>query len=213
MGLGYQALYWGDLDAAKQAVAKGVSQRDLDAALLTVCDRGYLDIARLLLDNGANVDCRWEPRDFGYTPLMRALQTHTDIGSKQLKHTRQHRQIVRLLLARGADVRLQDKYGRTAVRHALLKFRLLSLPTLLCYSCLAFFRRRGEPVPAADPCPECGCALQTRSAHDYIRKHAGGNRYMQREFTFTEVYCPACGHVADSNRDFAARQAENETLW
>ncbi len=58
--------------------------------LIIACQHGYLDIARLLLDSGANIDLKCNE---GCTPLFNACANN-------------HTNIVRLLVERGADINL-----------------------------------------------------------------------------------------------------------
>ncbi len=76
---------------ADRANAKG--QRPLAG----VCWKGALDIARALLDRGAEIDAGGG----GMTPLMLASMCG-------------HREVVALLLARGADPRLRSANGHSA---------------------------------------------------------------------------------------------------
>jgi len=68
--------------------------------LFYAVDEGKTPIVRLLIERGANVNARME--QFQYTPLM--------VAAQNLKLD-----IVKALLAAGADHKLADKYGRTAL--------------------------------------------------------------------------------------------------
>src|SRR5262245_7026985 len=85
------------------ATTSSLQTPNLDGQLVAAAQQG--DVARVtaLLDQGARVDAR---NEFELTPLIVAA----DKGNVQL---------VRLLVARGADVNLKDHtYGKTALRAA-----------------------------------------------------------------------------------------------
>jgi hypothetical protein len=88
----------GDAAAVKKLLDGGVDVntkfRYGTTALSFACDRGHLDVVKLLLDRGADVNVR----DTFYmaTPLTWAV-------SPQMGRTPQHPEIVRLLLAKGAQ--------------------------------------------------------------------------------------------------------------
>ncbi|BCZ82462.1 hypothetical protein PTKU64_61370 [Paraburkholderia terrae] len=69
-----------------------------DTALLTACKKGDAEIARVMIDHGANVK---HANASGVTPLMAAAYGGYD-------------GIAALLLARGADESLKDNRGMTA---------------------------------------------------------------------------------------------------
>jgi Ankyrin repeats (3 copies) len=88
----------GDAEAVKKLLDAGVDVntkfRYGTTALSFACDRGHLDVVKLLLDRGADVNVR----DTFYmaTPLTWAV-------SPQMGRKPQHSEIVRLLLAKGAQ--------------------------------------------------------------------------------------------------------------
>jgi ankyrin repeat protein len=71
--------------------------------LLAAVAHNQLEIAELLLANGAVVNAR---DGYGHTPLMQALWVYN------------HDKMVRLLLAKEADVNLEDKWKMTALAYA-----------------------------------------------------------------------------------------------
>ena len=81
-----------------------------DTPLISACYGGFVDIVRLLIDKGADVD-KANDEQLGETPLNIACQ----VG---------HLEVARLLLESGADVNKADKYGRTPLRNACDQGRL-----------------------------------------------------------------------------------------
>ena len=98
-----KAVYQGNADCVQALV--GQSRQEVNRALLVAALTGHRDIAKILLDNGAEVDTR---ADDGRTPLMLAA-------------TRGDTDLVSLLLASGADPTLIDRSGETAGTLALSK--------------------------------------------------------------------------------------------
>ncbi|MBT9313602.1 ankyrin repeat domain-containing protein [Leptothoe kymatousa] len=74
-----------------------------NTALTYAARDGYLDIARLLVAHGADVN--WIDGE-GVTPLI-------------LASFKDHQEIVQLLLDHGADITVQDQWHRTALDYAL----------------------------------------------------------------------------------------------
>lgn len=74
-----------------------------DTALIYASKRNHLNIAKYLLDKGANVD---HQNNFGVTPLIAA----STVGNIEL---------AQLLIRRGASVELSDNLGRTPLKHAV----------------------------------------------------------------------------------------------
>ncbi|KQM67628.1 hypothetical protein ASE75_01460 [Sphingomonas sp. Leaf17] len=89
------------LDAG--AAPNGTGEDRVNTALMGVAFKGYADIARLLLDRGADVN---RTNSVGQTALMMAAL----FG---------HRTIVDLLIDRGADIDATDASGNTARTVAL----------------------------------------------------------------------------------------------
>lgn len=81
----------GKTDAAKLLVEHGATLAEKEATLMFACDAGALDFVKLALDQGADVNFAG---DHGMTPLIQAAW-------------RGHTEVVKLLLARGADPALQ----------------------------------------------------------------------------------------------------------
>jgi hypothetical protein len=100
----------GDAAAVKKLLDEGVDVntkfRYGTTALSFACDRGHLDVVKLLLDRGADVNVR----DTFYmaTPLTWAV-------SPQMGRKPQHPEIVRLLLAKGAQGKGQALMGAISV--------------------------------------------------------------------------------------------------
>jgi len=66
-------------------------------ALMVAAEEGYTDIAKVLIDSGADVNMRKGGRNQGYTALMIAVENG-------------HTEIVKLLLKAGADVNAKTGY-------------------------------------------------------------------------------------------------------
>lgn len=97
----------GNLQEVKSAIASGarVNVKDKEAhwtALMWACDFGHIEVARLLIDSGANLNAR---DHYDYTALMRA----SDEGRTE---------VVKFLVGAGADTEPRDKYGKTALMMA-----------------------------------------------------------------------------------------------
>ena len=88
-------------------------------------DDNYTDVARLLLDHGAQVEAR-DPE--GSTPLLRAA-AHGETG------------VVKLLLDRGADVAERDGTGQTALNAAACDCPIIDQPETLAVMKLLLERR------------------------------------------------------------------------
>ncbi|XP_067680001.1 inversin-like [Haliotis asinina] len=78
------------------------SDPPLDAILHDACHKGSMDKVKHVLDLGQDVNCRG---DWRMTPVMEAARC-------------EHRDVVELLLSRGADVSLVDMYGDSTLHWA-----------------------------------------------------------------------------------------------
>ena len=78
--------------------------------LLVAAGNGYVEIARLLLEHGAAVDLAGP---CGWTPLRAAVTLQIGDHETNYGERRNHLDVARLLLSRGADVSLRprDKFG------------------------------------------------------------------------------------------------------
>jgi len=79
-----------------------LSQQELDDKLVTASWNDHVDVVKLLLKAGANIDVKSK---YGWTALMHASYNgHVDV--------------IRLLLEAGADVEAKSNAGMTALMHA-----------------------------------------------------------------------------------------------
>ena len=83
--------------------SKSVENARIDRLFLTVCKVGDPNVARLLIDRGADVSAA---NKYGSTPLHRASEAG-------------HEAVARLLVDRGADVSAADEDGSTPLHRAL----------------------------------------------------------------------------------------------
>jgi len=96
----------GQTDTVRSLLRSGADTNAVyrtNTALTYAARDGFLDIARLLIDAGADVN--WIDGE-GVTPLI-------------LASFKDHEAIVRLLLDHGADPTIQDQWNRTALDYAL----------------------------------------------------------------------------------------------
>ncbi len=103
----------GDLAALRRMLEAGTPVDGRDGrqrtALLAATQANRIDAARLLIERGANVNVNHVNR-LGWTALLEAII----LGDGGAAHT----EIVRLLVAGGADVNLADAQGVTPLAHA-----------------------------------------------------------------------------------------------
>ena len=96
----------GEANTVKVLLEQGVDPNlvyNTNTALTYAARDGFIDIARLLVDHGADVN--WIDGE-RVTPLI-------------LASFKDHIEIVKLLLAHGADVTVRDQWDRTALDYAL----------------------------------------------------------------------------------------------
>ena len=103
-----KAIGWNNAQAVAELLRRGADVNEKEPKwgrdmLILATDRGYVEIALLLIDAGADVNKVW---DAGITPLMRAV-----IGGRI--------EMARLLIAHGANINATSDRGWTAVRHAV----------------------------------------------------------------------------------------------
>jgi len=108
------AVYGGHVAAVRALVEAGAdvdllgrTNRFGGTALIPAADRGHVDTVRELLRTEIDVD---HVNDLGWTALLEAVILG-DGG-------RSHHEVVRLLIAAGADLELGDSEGRTPLTHA-----------------------------------------------------------------------------------------------
>ncbi|MGC9317510.1 MAG: ankyrin repeat domain-containing protein, partial [Armatimonadota bacterium] len=96
----HQAASEGDLEQVRELLDEGADPNDIPeeqfGALHWAALRGHVEVATLLLDSGADIN----RRAIGVTPLSLA----TESG---------HREMIELLVARGADIEAGDASGGT----------------------------------------------------------------------------------------------------
>ncbi len=76
-------------------------------ALIPACERGHVETVKFLVTTGIDVN---HVNDLSWTGLMEAVVL-ADGGPR-------HQEIIRVLLANGADPNIPDKDGVTALAHA-----------------------------------------------------------------------------------------------
>jgi ankyrin repeat protein len=111
-----KAAYKGDAGEVELLLKNGANPNERQmgiTALITACNRGHVDVVRILLEKGADVNAKdWE----GWTALMAgaAGAAHDDNRNKEEKCL----EIVRLLIAHGADVNQKGRRFQTALKDA-----------------------------------------------------------------------------------------------
>lgn len=101
----------GHLDLLRMTLAAGADVNSTDSyngtGLIRAADRGHVEIVRELLKTGIRVD---HVNRLGWTALLEAIL----LGDGEPRHT----EVVRLLVASGADVNLADGDGVSPLAHA-----------------------------------------------------------------------------------------------
>jgi ankyrin repeat protein len=128
-----EAVWAGDLDLVKELVSAGANVDCYDEAmgdtpLHLAAEQGFTDIARVLLEAGADIEKT--PRSGYWTPLVHAVDTCCD-ATVQLDRPRSDVSLVVLLLESGAAaggpderaVSIARKYGNQEVEKLLLDYQ------------------------------------------------------------------------------------------
>ena len=101
-----EATLAGNVDDVRSQLANGTDPNliyNTNTALTYAARDGFTEIARLLIDHGADVN--WIDGE-GVTPLI-------------LASFKDHIELVQLLLAHGADITIRDQWDQTALDYAL----------------------------------------------------------------------------------------------
>jgi ankyrin repeat protein len=117
----HKAVFKGDLKRVAALLSdhpEQIEKKDSlgQTPLIVAVNHSKLEIAELLLANGANVNARDAQM---HTPLILAMWVYN------------HDKMVRLLLAKGADVNLEDKWKMTALSYAAKQGQLEEAKILL----------------------------------------------------------------------------------
>ena len=98
-----KAVYDGNIDAVKQAIAAGVDVNSKDGAgfnPLYLAASGHKEITELLIAEGADVNAK-------------------SVGGLAPLHSATTKEIAELLIANGADVNTKEDYGATPLDYAI----------------------------------------------------------------------------------------------
>ena len=103
-----EAVMYQDLDAVKTAISQGTDINYQDptsgsTALILAANYGFVDIAKFLIEKGADVDLQAKN---GTSPLMAAAGSSEDI--------------FRLLIEKNADIKAKDESGTTAFTASMI---------------------------------------------------------------------------------------------
>ncbi|NTV18133.1 MAG: hypothetical protein HGA83_01730 [Bacteroidales bacterium] len=133
--LGYAARY-GNIDAAKlileKAVSLGIKAEILRASLHWAVISNQLEMAKYLLDEGANIE--GDDELGGYTPLMETSML----------------EMVQLLVKRGANVNAKNKMNYTPLHKAVFNFMGADPNEKNCEKILSLLLEKGANIDAQD---------------------------------------------------------------
>jgi ankyrin repeat protein len=108
--------------AASLVIVQAMWHRMLNSAFMDAALRGDVEVVRLLLDRGADVNVRYSNLRTPHVPMVCGGCVHVDWmhGGTALMYAAVHARtpLVRLLLDRGADVGAKNASGRTALMFA-----------------------------------------------------------------------------------------------
>lgn len=97
--------------------AKGLAKKDADALLETGVDRGFSGIVRIALQYTKVTD-RQPYQDRGHPLLYRAAEVYPPDADEPAANVFDSGEVIRLLLAAGADPNVLNQYGETALEEA-----------------------------------------------------------------------------------------------
>ena len=130
-----QAVDWCDLEGTKFLLENGVNvnlEEDGKTALEYATSRGHVEVVRLLLDHGADINAQG-----GAALLQAVLHHHLEVVKLLLNHGAEvnvrgrdycttplqlaiyHVEIIKLLLENGADVNAKGRFDETALQQAV----------------------------------------------------------------------------------------------
>jgi ankyrin repeat protein len=131
----------GDLPAVKDFIAKGADVNSKantgETALMRASYTGRKEVVQLLLAKGADVNAATTENIILAIQLTTSLRTGTATGLSPGTHALSfaahegHKEVVQLLLAKGADVNAKDKKGKTALMWASREGHKEALQALL----------------------------------------------------------------------------------
>ena len=155
-----------------------VQQKDWETPLHFACFRGKPEIARLLLDNGAQANAK---NYHGEIPLHLVSRGEYDSPDEGVR-------VAKLLLERGTDINAQDEFGWTPLhsasyngRHEISQFLLLLGAKMKLENCLGetalHLVRRGrygtqDGVRIAQLLLDAGSDVNARDKRDWAPLHA-----------------------------------------
>ena len=106
-----------------------IQNKNGDTALIRACEYGHLEVVKLLIENGAELNMQEEGD--GDTALILACR-------------RGHLEIAKLLIKKGADIHKQDKRGNTALILAVKNNNIETCKVLLSHIIILPSLKRGE---------------------------------------------------------------------
>lgn len=173
----------GDLAAAKSLLSQGVSVNAQDSelgvtALMSAVEDRHADVARLLLENGADVN-RKDAK--GNTPLMAAA-----LGGQT--------SLVMALLHRGADVNAENDYAETPLSNAVINGHADVVKMLIDSGANVNWKYIADAEADGKTLLE---EAESQKRHDIVKllKAAGANHDQKRDYGKTRRHRRPESHV------------------